>query len=42
MDERSTEFLRRCFGRYYRNNSIALPERFGKREFAFMPHLVRR
>jgi len=37
MDKQSTEFLRRCFGRYYRNNSIALPERFGKREFAFMP-----
>lgn len=30
-------FLKERFGEYYKKEKIQLPERFGKREFAFMP-----
>ena len=37
MEDNSILFLKKRFARYYRNEKIELPERFGKREFAFMP-----
>lgn len=41
MDEsnimnKSFEFQKNCFKDYYKNNKIGLPDRFGRREFAFI------
>lgn len=36
MEEKSTVFLKNRFAEYYKKTDIELPERFGKREFAFM------
>jgi len=33
---KSTEFLKRTFQTYYASNKIELPDRFGRREFAFL------
>ena len=33
---RSIEFVKECFKQYYTNNKLELPDRFGKREFAFV------
>lgn len=35
MDQNS-RFLLRCFRKYYRDNPILMPSRFGRREFGFM------
>lgn len=34
--QRSIEFLRNTFQTYYESNAIELPDRFGRREFAFL------
>jgi DNA primase small subunit len=34
--QRSLEFLRNAFQSYYESNNIELPDRFGRREFAFL------
>lgn len=35
--DKNLSFLKERFGEFYRRNSINLPDRFGKREFALMP-----
>lgn len=39
--DETISFLKERFGEYYRKNGIELPDRFGKREFAFMPFGVK-
>lgn len=36
MEDKSILFLRKRFAEYYKKEKIELPDRFGKREFAFM------
>lgn len=36
INNKSVEFLKKVFKDYYKNNSIDLPDRFGRREFAFL------
>jgi DNA primase catalytic subunit len=33
---KSTEFLKKSFQTYYASNELRLPDRFGRREFAFL------
>lgn len=35
-NQKSNEFLKNAFHTYYKNNRIDLPDRFGRREFAFL------
>ena len=34
--QKSMEFLKKTFQTYYASNKIELPDRFGRREFAFL------
>lgn len=36
QNKKNLEFLKNCFSEYYKNNKLTLPDRFPKREFAFV------
>lgn len=36
ISQKSAEFVKNSFSRYYKSNKIVLPDRFGRREYAFV------